>query len=49
MRRVLWFVGFLALSLAGSVPALAQEVGEAVTLRGCLAQDEDDEMEYLLE
>lgn len=43
-------LGALALAAAAPSAAAAQEPGQAITLTGCLAQEEDDDgVEYLLQ
>ena len=50
MRRIIPSLALVTLVGVAARPATAQEVGQTVTITGCLAQsDEDGEMEFILE
>lgn len=50
MSRLTPLLAIATLALIGFGPAAAQEVGDDVTLTGCLAEENDDgEVEFLLE
>jgi hypothetical protein len=42
MRRIRPFFAMVLVAAIGAVPAVAQDVGETVSITGCLAQEDDD-------
>ena len=49
MRRLIPPLALALIVVVGARPVVAQEVGEAVTITGCLAQSDDGEMEFILQ
>ncbi|MDX1394998.1 MAG: hypothetical protein R3195_11425 [Gemmatimonadota bacterium] len=49
MRRLIPSLTLALVVVVGARPVVAQEVGEAVTITGCLAQSDDGEMEFILQ
>ena len=48
MRRLIPLLAMLIIAAWHVAPAAAQEVGDALTATGCLAQDDDGEPEFVL-
>ena len=51
MRRIVLALGMIVFGVIHADPTAGQEVGQHITLAGCLVQedDDDDEVEFLLE
>ena len=49
MRHLTAVLAFLLAAVLGMRPAVAQEIGEVISITGCLSQEEDDgHVEYVL-
>ncbi len=50
MRRIVLVLALIVFALIDAGPTAGQEVGQTITLTGCLVQEDDDgEVEFLLE